>query len=221
LPQGRCARAGVLWLAVASAAGAAELTTEQEQRGADLFDDKAKCAACHVPAPEGTDYPALLTDFTFDNLGVPCNVNIPGEPGPDPGLAGNSRVIDDGRSAGEAGKHKVMSLRNIALTAPYMHNGVFRTLEEVVHFYNTRDTLDYVCADNNDPGFGVHCWPAPEFPATMNVEELGDLGLTPEEEAAIVAYLKTFTDNYPRWGDDPAVPPDTPSPYAESLPPLP
>jgi len=195
--------------------------SELEQLGADLFDEKAMCAACHVAAPDGTAYPALLTDFSYDNLGVPRNVNIPGNPEPNPGLGGNPLVVSDARVVSEVGKQKVMSLRNIELTPPYMHNGVFGTLEEVVHFYNTRDVKDYVCQDNNDPGFGVNCWPAAEFPETVNIEELGNLGLTPDEEAAIVAYLKTFTDNYPEWGNDPAVPPGTPSPYRNALPPLP
>jgi cytochrome c peroxidase len=79
------------------------------------------------------------------------------------------------------GKHKVMSLRNIGLTAPYMHNGVFATLEEVVHFYNTRD---------------VEVWPPPEVPMNVNVNELGNLELTPGEEAAIVAFMLTLSDGY-------------------------
>lgn len=199
--------------------------TEQEQRGADLFDTKAQCAACHVAAtiaPDGSDFPALLTDFTYDNLGVPRNVNIPGNPEPDPGLGGRPDITEKDPAGNEIGKHKVMSLRNIALTPPYMHNGVFQTLEQVVHFYNTRDVMPRVCVDNNDPGFGIDCWPEPEFAATMNVDELVNLDLTPEEEADIVAYLKTFTDDYPKWGKDPAVPPGTPSPYADTpFPPLP
>jgi cytochrome c peroxidase len=105
-----------------------------------------------------------------------------------------------------------MSLRNIAVTAPYGHNGVFATLEDIVHFYNTRDTLGVV-ADNNDPGFAVTGWPAPEVAENVNTDELGDLGLTEEEETALVAFLKTFTDGYPRWGGDPKVPRGTRSPY--------
>ena len=123
---------------------------------------------------------------------------------------------------GEVGKQKVMSLRNIELTAPYMHNGVFQTLEQVVHFYNTRDILG-TCVDNNDPGFGVTCWPAPEFTDNVNTEELGDLELSPQDEADIVAYLKTFTDgypgvpegskpNYPYDFNDPMVMPERPDP---------
>jgi cytochrome c peroxidase len=106
-----------------------------------------------------------------------------------------------GKPAVEEGKQKVMTLRNIELTPPYMHNGVLKTLEQVVHFYNTRDTKPRVCVDNNDPGFGIDCWPVSEFPNNINTEELGDLGLSVQDEADIVAYLKTFTDGYPGTGD--------------------
>ena len=64
-----------------------------------------------------------------------------------------------------------------------MHNGYFKSLEDVVHFYNTRDVA------------GVD-WPAPEYAETVNHDELGDLGLTQEEEDAIVAFLKTLSDGY-------------------------
>lgn len=77
---------------------------------------------------------------------------------------------------------RVPTLRNIALTAPYGHNGYFKTLEEIVHFYNVRDVSDE--------------FPLAECPATVNRDELGNLGLTPEEEAALVAFMKTLTDDY-------------------------
>ena len=79
------------------------------------------------------------------------------------------------------GKMKVPTLRNIAITSPYMHNGVFTTLEEVVHFYNTRDV----------PG---EEWPAPEVGENVNADELGNLGLSDDEEDAIVAFMETLTD---------------------------
>jgi cytochrome c peroxidase len=80
------------------------------------------------------------------------------------------------------GKFRVPTLRNIALTAPYGHNGYFNTLEEIVHFYNVRDD--------------GKTYPHPEYPATVNHDEMGNLGLTPAEEADIVAFLKTLTDGY-------------------------
>lgn len=181
--------------------------TESEQRGADLSD--AVCAGCHEGTREDADgnlVQALMTDFSYDNIGVPANANIAG--GPDLGLASNPVVIADGRADAEMGKQKVMTLRNIAITPPYMHNGVFRTLEQVVHFYNTRDVLPECPAgvDNNHPDFGVTCWPAPEVAENVNTDELGNLGLTPQDEADLVAYFRTFTDGYDVWGKDPNVP---------------
>ena len=94
-----------------------------------------------------------------------------------------------GLAAVNMGKHKVPSLRNVdkrtgnGFAKAYMHNGVFKSLKEVVHFYNTRDK----------PGEG---WAPPEVAANVNDEELGDLGLSDEEEDAIVAFMKTLSDGY-------------------------
>jgi cytochrome c peroxidase len=87
----------------------------------------------------------------------------------------------------ELGKVKVPTLRNVDMRpAPdfvkaYAHNGYFKSLKEIVHFYNTRD---------------VETWPPPEVAATVNTDELGDLGLTDAQEDAIVAFLRTLTDGY-------------------------
>jgi cytochrome c peroxidase len=82
-----------------------------------------------------------------------------------------------------------------------MHNGALKSLEQVVHFYNTRDVLPN-CATTPNPTFGVNCWPAAEVLENVNVDELGNLGLTPAQETALVAYLKTLSDGYvlPRTG---------------------
>lgn len=170
-------------------AGEAELTP-QEAWGLELFEGKAMCSACH-PAP-------LFTDFTYDNLGIPKNPENPfydmpnkwnpeGEDWVDPGLGGflQGAGYDSSVYEPEMGKHKVPTLRNVderpypEFVKSYGHNGYFKSLAEIVHFYNTRD---------------VDGWPPPEYPFNVNTDELGDLGLTAEEEAAIVAFLKTLTD---------------------------
>jgi cytochrome c peroxidase len=183
-------------------AGLATLT-KQEEKGLKLFNNQGKCALCHLPdpalAPDGlSPLPPLFTDFTYDNLGVPQNLNIPGQP-VDPGLGGRADIAAVDPDGLQLGKHKVMTLRNIELTPPYAHNGVFATLEQIVHFYNTRDALPPCDAvlGNNDPGFAVTCWPAPEVPQNVNVDELGDLKLTAAQEADIVAFLLTLSDG---WG---------------------
>lgn len=163
--------------------------TSLEYEGLQLFKDtaKAKCANCHSIDPDPVSGKVLFTDFTYDNIGVPKNqynpyYNIPSSYNPegyffiDYGLAGTTHSADNN------GQFKVPTLRNIALTGPYFHNGVFGTLEEVVHFYNKRD-VDHTIAP-------------PEVPENVNTTELGDLKLTDAEEKAIVAYLKTLTDGY-------------------------
>jgi cytochrome c peroxidase len=75
----------------------------------------------------------------------------------------------------------------------YGHNGYFKSLKEIVHFYNTRDRLRR-CA----PGSGgekVTCWPAPEVPANLD-KTCCDLGLTSQQEDDLVAFMKTLTDGY-------------------------
>ncbi|NMD03977.1 MAG: cytochrome C, partial [Bacteroidales bacterium] len=74
-------------------------------------------------------------------------------------------------------------------------NGYFKSLEEIVHFYNTRDVLPPV-TEVSDPLPGVNCWPLPEVAININKEELGNLGLTAEEESAIVEFTKTLSDGY-------------------------
>lgn len=74
-----------------------------------------------------------------------------------------------------------------------MHNGYFKSLKEVVHFYNTRDVLPRCKAA--DPGEKVTCWPQPEEQANLNRRQLGNLNLSDHEEDDIVAFLKTLTDD--------------------------
>ena len=171
--------------------------TKEEWQGMQLFMGDAMCVACHVvdwtadsgnvvvPAwsPDGT-IPPMFTDFTFDNLGVPKNTEYPLSPTSPPDL-GLGPVVGD---YNENGKFKVMTLRNISDTAPYAHNGLFKTLKEITHFYNTRDVAGALPKGQD--------WPAPEYPATMNTTELGDLGLSDKDEDAIVEFMKTLSDGY-------------------------
>ena len=192
--------------------------TPQEAQGFELFNraDKGNCAACHVSEASqnelGETVPPMFTDYSYDNIGLPRNVKIPGNPEPNLGLGGRADIAAVDADGLEIGKHKVMSLRNIALTAPYGHNGVMPTLEDIVHFYNTRDTLGLV-VNNKHLQFGKKGWPLPEIAENLNVDELGNLKLSAAEEKAIVAFLKTLTDDYPLWGLDKNVPPGTPSPF--------
>ncbi len=178
------------------------LLTEQEEWGRQLFNDplKGNCAACHPSAPGPNGEAPVFTDFTYDNLGVPRNLENPfydmppkwnpdGEDFVDTGLGGFLQAAGYGPEVygPNLGKQKVPTLRNVDrrpspdFVKAFAHNGVFKSLEEIVHFYNTRD---------------VEMWPPAEVPENVNTEELGNLGLTPEEEAAIVAFLQTLSDGY-------------------------
>jgi len=97
-------------------------------------------------------------------------------------------------------KFQVPTLRNVdmrptpSFVKAYMHNGYFKSLKEVVHFYNTRDVLPECKA--GDSGEKVSCWPAPEDSTNLNKRQLGNLKLTDQEEDALVAFLKTLSDGY-------------------------
>jgi cytochrome c peroxidase len=184
--------------------GGARLTKD-ELRGFSLFQGKGKCQRCHPSAGKEP----LFTDFTYDNLGVPANLK-------NPALLADPSFVDKGlggflQAAGypasvwmeEMGKVKVPTLRNVdrrpmggGMVKAYMHNGVFKSLKEVVHFYNTRDVLPDCATVTGPPVIGTNCWPAPEIAQNVNTDELGDLGLTADEEDAIVAFLKTLSDGF-------------------------
>jgi cytochrome c peroxidase len=98
------------------------------------------------------------------------------------------------------GKFQVPTLRNVDMrptpnfVKAYMHNGYFKSLKEVVHFYNTRDALPRCQA--GEPGEKVSCWPAPEDSTNVNRRQLGNLELTEQEEDAVVVFMRTLTDGY-------------------------
>ena len=185
--------------------GKAKLT-QLERRGFALFQGKGKCSKCHVSEGRAP----LFTDYTYDNLGIPKNpenpATIANSSWADPGLGGFLATRTDYATYAEAnmGKHKVPTLRNVGLgpegvVKAYGHNGYFKTLEGIVHFYNTRDVLPK-CPGDGTPyteaqALDAKCWPAPEVEANLNTRELGNLGLSADEEAAIVAFLKTLSDD--------------------------
>jgi len=89
------------------------------------------------------------------------------------------------------------------ITKAYMHNGFFKSLKTVVNFYNTRDvkprceSLDPPIYDATEEiALANDCWPAPEVDVNVNMDELGDLGLTEEEEDALVAFMLAMSDGY-------------------------
>jgi cytochrome c peroxidase len=174
--------------------------SKMEKEGFRLFLTKGKCANCHIVTPGKSSEKPLFTDFTYDNLGIPKNPENPfytsafnpaGDDWIDLGLGGFLATVPEYAAFAleNMGKQKVPTLRNVdkrpypGFVKAYGHNGYFKSLKEIVHFYNTRDL----------PGAN---WPAAEVPDTVNHTELGNLGLTDAEEDAIVAFLQTLSDGY-------------------------
>jgi cytochrome c peroxidase len=118
-------------------------------------------------------------------------------------------------AAAADGQFQVSSLRDVALAPPqcpsteapgpyfqkeFFHNGYFKSLKQVVHFYNTRDKYAYpVTSGHCPPGTTekVNCWPMPEVPNNIDMTT-GNLGLTDKEEDQIVAFLMTLSDGFTR-----------------------
>ncbi len=183
--------------------------TEQEQRGLGLFTirQKGNCASCHTVDEASRDpKKSLFTDFSYHALGLPRSMRIP-KNATDPayfdmGLCGPFRTTGDTTPEKDprgCGLFKVPTLRNVALTAPYMHNGVFDSLRDAVAYYATRDT---------DPkkwfpdGKKFNDLP-PQFHANVDVEtppyqrRPGQRAqLNDEEIDDIVVFLRTLTDGY-------------------------
>ncbi|MCF6281561.1 MAG: hypothetical protein L3J28_04990 [Candidatus Polarisedimenticolaceae bacterium] len=183
--------------------------TDSEQRGLELFMGDAKCANCHTLDETGAAR-SLFTNFKYYNVGTPANPDNPADPAIDEGLGGldefgeaaNQSVDPADIAAGtERGKFRVSTLRNIELTAPYMHNGVYETLEEVIRHYDTFG------------GEGIEAEVGGFFNSANNIanellDELNQNGLgldsteinppavTSNDYTDLEAFLLTLTDGY-------------------------
>jgi cytochrome c peroxidase len=183
-----------------------------ERLGLSLFNGKAKCSLCHTVSGMAP----VFTDFTFDNLGVPRNPENPfytqtafnpdGYNWVDKGLGGFLETRPDyaDKAADNYGKQKVPTLRNVDkrpsdnFVKAYSHNGYFKSLKGIVHFYNTRDVKP-TCANiftTEADALAQNCWPVAEIEANVNKAELGNLKLTDAEENALVAFMKTLSDGF-------------------------
>ena len=186
--------------------------TPAEARGLALFSVKAECYGCHiVVSPDGGVTPPLFTDFGYHNIGLPKNSATPNKANllnQDLGLGGElEKILPNGQPkypadwAAEAtknyGKFKTPTLRNVAAggNRRYFHNGMFNSLEQVVHFYNTRS----VPGAGWGEGANFVPWSSfggPEVNVNLEIHGAGNLGLTAAEEADIVAFLRTLTDGW-------------------------
>jgi cytochrome c peroxidase len=183
-------------------AGTATLS-DAEQRGLAIFEDPARgnCASCHPSRPSADGAPPLFTDFSYANIGIPRYANSlfyrqPHELNPD-----GDRAIDHGLATttgdpAQDGKFRVPTLRNVARTKPYGHNGYFDNVPAIVDFLSSRDLGSSEvgdCARHRRGGPTLCAWPPPEVPATID-PRVGHLGLGAGELADLVAFLATLSD---------------------------
>jgi cytochrome c peroxidase len=195
---------------------------------------EANCSFCHSDNPrpvgpprpgqvfdDGSELEQLYADDAYHNIGTPFNPEIPGidldsddpDKQPPPGLANHTGV--------SPGFWKTPTLRNVdkrkgkGFIKAYAHNGWFKSMESIVHFYNTANVGGATaasfgitaCPDDiqtEKDALANNCWPAPEFGGPVGGPLVGNLGMNAEQEAALVAYMRTFTDT---------VTPKAPKPY--------
>lgn len=199
--------------------------SEKENFGHDLFYGKARCFFCHQSGNDGgVGKSERYTNDQYFNIGMPRNYEIPGAPEADLGLYGALKdESNPDKYLEHKGKHKVPTLRNVDMrphpyfAKAYMHNGWLKSLEQVVHFYNSSAVPEDLseCGKPGAPAtacslgkkrcdsyiktveeaMAANCWPEPEIKENRPPRfVVGDLQLTPYEEEAIVAYLKTLSD---------------------------
>lgn len=171
--------------------------TDEEELGRTLFFSSqfTNCNLCHdVKARDGRLEGATFTSYKYFNIGVPANPDARKLNGSRPdfvdaGLAANPHVDGDPK---ERGKFKTPSLRNVAVTAPYMHNGVFKDLRTVILFYNKYNSKKKSRQINPETGTR---WAPPETAENIDMEKLETgPGLDDRRIDALVAFLKTLTD---------------------------
>ncbi|UGY15066.1 cytochrome-c peroxidase [Bradyrhizobium septentrionale] len=182
--------------------------SETELRGLQLFNDpeKANCAGCHTSAPTRDGLPPLFTDHQYEALGAPRNAALAGNADAsyfDLGVCGPQRT-DVAEQTQYCGMFLTPTLRNTARRRAFFHNGVFSSLEQVMDFYNFRDTNPEKVFPRSADGT-VHKYDdLPEkYHGNVDVSDppferhLGDTpAMTAQDEADIIAFLKTLTDGY-------------------------
>jgi len=164
--------------------------TASELGGFDLFKGTtAKCGNCHtVNSPNATG--SLFTDFNYYNIAIPVNTDNPAYVDDnmfrDGGLGDSPVITLPAERVAEQGKFRTPTLRNIELTAPYMHNGVYATLNEIIRHYDitATDSFMFVPEVEND------------IANQLNYHTDMGLGLSVQEYADLEAFMLTLTDGY-------------------------
>jgi len=163
--------------------------TPLEDLGKSLFFSNANnsCASCHML--KGEDKKGeTFTNYEFHNIGTPANSELRAKNGVtavDLGLLNNPAVSD----IIHKGKYKVPTLRNVAITGPYMHNGVFAELRTVVEFYNKyNDKTKTINPETKK------VWNDPEVKENINIDDLKAKKQNERKMEALVAFMKLLTD---------------------------
>nr|WP_054339772.1 cytochrome c peroxidase [Neptunomonas antarctica] len=167
--------------------------TPQEDLGRTLFFSQqfTNCNLCHQLRALPEQQEETFSNYEFHNIGVPANTKLRALNGvtqSDNGLLNHPNVDD----VAQRGKFKTPTLRNVAVTGPYMHNGVFSDLRTVILFYNQYNSRSAKRQINPETG---EQWRAPEIPETLSRKEL-ETGPALDDQRidALVAFLKTLTD---------------------------
>lgn len=140
--------------------------TDAENRGLVLLENN--CASCHSSTEAFGAPAALFTNYQYANIGTPANPLVPLD-GPDLGLG-----VTVGDPA-QYGKFKIPTLRNIAASPPYTHNGSFPTLKRMIEFINDSSAF------------------TPEYDGNLDAR-VGSMGLSPADVDDLTAFLLTLTD---------------------------
>ncbi len=162
-----------------------------EDLGRTLFfsNDNLTCAKCHLLKTEDEEG-ETFSNYEYHNIGVPSNPmlikkGIVATDFIDHGLLDNPNITDKKHD----GKFKVPTLRNIAVTAPYMHNGVFKTLRAVIEFYDKYNNKKRINNPETDKP-----WAKAEVKETINLDLLEAKKLTDRKIDALIAFMKLLTD---------------------------
>jgi cytochrome c peroxidase len=182
--------------------------SEAEMRGLRLFNDpeKANCAGCHSSQPTREGFPPRFTDTQYEALGGPRNLALADTKDPnyfDLGVCGPIRK-DLAAQTQFCGMFKTPTLRNTAVRHVFFHNGVYHTLQEVMDFYNFRDTNpEKVYPVGADGKVQKYNDIPPQYQANVDVADppfnrhLGETpAMTAQDEDDIIAFLQTLNDGY-------------------------
>lgn len=169
--------------------------TKEEDLGITLFFSQqfTNCNLCHQLRKLPGSEKETFSNYEYHNIGVPANKTLRGVNGKGKGFVDHGLLENPGVDNPEHdGKFKSPTLRNVAVTAPYMHNGVFRDLKTVVLFYDKYNSRSKKRSINPEMG---DSWGEPEIAETISLKELQTgPALDDKRVNALVAFLKTLTD---------------------------